>query len=115
MKGIEEIFEYIGLYDIYGSLLTDKQRENFELYYLKNLSVVEIANEKAVSRQGVFDALEKAKKQLLFYEDKLHIIKHQRGRIDDLKRILDRYADKFDDEEYEKMKKKILELMADNV
>ena len=45
------------LYDFYGGLLTDKQREVMELYHEENYSIVEIAGELGVSKQAVHDNL----------------------------------------------------------
>ena len=38
------------LYDYYGQLLTDKQRECFDLYYNQDYSLAEIAAEVGISR-----------------------------------------------------------------
>lgn len=57
------------LYDIYGKLLTRKQQEIFEEYYLFNLSLREIAENKSISYQAVRDSIEKSKKLLERYEE----------------------------------------------
>ena len=49
--------ELILLYDYYGSLLTPRQRECFELRYNQDLSLGEIGEELGISRQGVYDNL----------------------------------------------------------
>lgn len=65
-------FTRIGLlYDFYGELLSDRQREVTELYYGDNLSLAEIAEEFGISRQGVHDALRSAENALTGYEEKL--------------------------------------------
>ena len=48
MDGIELVL----LYDYYGDLLTDRQRECFEMRYYQDLSLGEIAAELGISRQG---------------------------------------------------------------
>lgn len=60
--------ELIQLYDIYGKLLTDKQRKTFELYYLSDLSLREIAENSKISFQAVRYSLEVSKKLLLNFE-----------------------------------------------
>ncbi len=60
-----------GLFEVYGKLLTDKKREIFELYYMCDLSLSEVAEIKNISRQSVLDALKSAKSELLEYEEKL--------------------------------------------
>ena len=59
------------LYDFYGELLTDKQRETFELHYLNDLSLFEISSQYDISRQAVLDSLKRTEKSLLHYEEKL--------------------------------------------
>lgn len=67
-----EDFVYIGaLYEIYGFLLTDKQKEIVELYYNENLSLSEIAEEKKVSKSYVGKIVSDAKKKLLYYEENI--------------------------------------------
>ena len=48
------------LYDFYGELLTDRQREFFDLYYNEDLSLAEIAENAGISRQGVRDVIVRA-------------------------------------------------------
>ena len=47
--------ELILLYDYYGDLLTDRQKECFELRYNQDLSLGEIGSELGISRRGVAD------------------------------------------------------------
>ena len=63
------------LYDFYGALLTDKQREIMELYHEENYSIVEIASELKVSKQAVYDSLKKSESILSNYEDKLGLMR----------------------------------------
>ncbi len=48
------------LLDFYGELLTDKQRECFDLHYNEDLSLSEIAEQLGISRQGVWDNIRRA-------------------------------------------------------
>ena len=72
---MEKDFELIGLFGIYGNLLTEHQKELFYLYYECDLSLGEIADIKKISRQSVNDGLKKAKEILLETERKLGLHK----------------------------------------
>ena len=58
------------LYDFYGVLLTDKQREVMELYHEENYSIVEIARELKVSKQAIYDNLKKSDSQKMVFESR---------------------------------------------
>ena len=62
------------LYDFYGALLSDPQRDIMELYHEDNLSLAEIADETGTSRQAVHYTLKKAEKALEGFEEKLGLI-----------------------------------------
>ena len=63
------------LFDFYGELLTDKQREYFDLYHNEDLSLSEIAEKAGITRHGVYDVVNRAEKTLLKTEEKTGIIK----------------------------------------
>ena len=60
-----------GLYDYYGELLTDKQKNYFESYYFNNLSLAEIAENCNTSRNSIHKQIKDTENKLLYYEDKL--------------------------------------------
>ena len=62
--------ERILLYDYYGDLLTERQKECFELRYNQDLSLGEIGQELGISRQGVFDNLARTEALLINMEAK---------------------------------------------
>lgn len=62
----------INLYDYYGDLLTEKQREYFEDYYFNNLSLKEISENRNISRNGIHKSLKDVESKLLHYEDVLN-------------------------------------------
>ena len=62
------------LFDFYGDLLTEKQRETIRLSCEEDLSLSEIAAQTGVSRQGVHDALHRGQEQLEDLESKLHVL-----------------------------------------
>lgn len=63
----------INLYDIYGSLLTEKQQNYFEEYYFENLSLKEISENYNVTRNAIFNVLKETEEKLNHYETKLNI------------------------------------------
>ncbi len=72
---IEQREELIELYDVYYSLLTEKQKEYFEEYYFDDLSISEIAANHDISRNAVHDQLKRVIANLEDYEQKLQLIK----------------------------------------
>lgn len=65
-----DTMELVLLYDYYGDLLTDRQRECFEMRYYQDLSLGEIATELGISRQGVHDNLSRTEALLRNMEAK---------------------------------------------
>ena len=63
------------LFDFYGELLTERQKEFFDLYYNEDLSLAEIAENEGISRQGVRDVIVRAEAVMQEVEDKTGIIK----------------------------------------
>ena len=53
-----QTFRMTMLFDFYGELLTDRQKEFYDLYYNEDLSLSEIAENYGISRQGVRDVIE---------------------------------------------------------
>ena len=71
---MEEKLEQAYLYDFYGELLNDHQRQVYEDFVFNDLSLGEIASEEGISRQGVADLIKRCNKKLLDYEAKLHLV-----------------------------------------
>ena len=76
------------LLDFYGELLSDSRRRAAELYYNEDLSLAEIAADAGITRQGVRDSIEKAKRQLSEYENKLGLASKFRSIEDTLTDIV---------------------------
>lgn len=78
----DEVERYVRagvLYDWYGRLLTERQREVFELHYLRDMSLGEIAESQGVSRQAVHDLLARALSTLEGYEKVLGFVDRDRN------------------------------------
>lgn len=74
-------FEMCLLFDFYGEVLTDKQRELFDLYYNEDLSLAEISEHVGITRQGVRDGIVRAEHTLRELEEKLGLVARY-GRIE---------------------------------
>ncbi len=72
---MEDFVYYNNLFDIYGELLTEKEKIAFEDYYQEDLSLGEIAINKNISRSAVQKMLKNVLEKLNYYEDKLGIYK----------------------------------------
>lgn len=70
----DETLQMTMLFDFFGELLTEKQREYFDLYHNEDLSLSEIAEKAGISRQGVFDIIARAEKSLLLIEQKTGVV-----------------------------------------
>ena len=71
-----ENFVYYGkLFEVYGNLLSHDRQEIMNLYFNCNMTLVEIADEKKVSRQAILDAIKKSCKKLDEFENALNLIK----------------------------------------
>ena len=60
------------LLDLYGDMLTEKQKDVMELYYDQDLSLAEIAEHEEITRQGVRDSIKRGEAYLLELEEQLH-------------------------------------------
>ena len=74
-----DAIEIVLLYDYYGDLLTDRQKECFELRYYQDLSLGEIAAELGISRQGVHENLSRAESLLRNMEAKTGCVSRDRA------------------------------------
>lgn len=74
---MDKTIYYNSLYDIYGSLLTEKQKSYYEDYYFNNLSLAEIAENYDVSRNAVHNQLKLTLEKLDYYEENLKLYEKQ--------------------------------------
>ena len=79
MADMNERVELNYLLDFYGPLLTAHRQELMRLYCDEDLSQQEIADQMDITRQGVFDAIAKSKRQLNDYEKKLGLVARYRA------------------------------------
>lgn len=97
---MEKIVEQGLLYDFYGELLTEHQRNIYEGVVFNDMSFSEIAEEQGISRQGVHDLVKRCNKILAGYEEKLKLVqkfnqtKQMVEEIKELARAYKRTGDK---------------------
>lgn len=70
------------LFDIYGSLLTEKQQEFFEEYYFNNLTLSELSENYEVSRTAIHNSIKETEQKLKYYESKLEIYRKRKELIE---------------------------------
>lgn len=78
---MEDFIYYNELYDLYSSLLTDKQRQYFEDYYFHNLSFSEMGENYNVSRNAIFKQLKITKEKLDEFESNLKLLEKKNKLI----------------------------------
>ena len=116
---MEKIVQQGMLYDFYGELLTEHQKQIYESYVYENLSLSEIAEEQGVSRQAVHDIIKRCDKILMEYEEKLklvskfHHIKERIREMNDLTGALHAHNDTEMDSIAAKLQKLSAEILAD--
>ncbi|MFQ9515485.1 MAG: YlxM family DNA-binding protein [Eubacterium sp.] len=84
---MKDILKSSLLYDFYGELLTEHQKEIYEDFILNDLSLGEIAQERGISRQGVHDLVKRCDKTLNGYEEKLHLVERFSKTKEDVLKI----------------------------
>ncbi len=81
------------LFQLYGCLLTEKQRDYFVAYYVNDYSFAEIAEDYQVSRNAVFDQLKKASEHLENYEITLKLLEKKQLRM----KLIENYLESHDE------------------
>jgi len=71
---MDKLLEKSLLYDFYGELLTEHQRNVYEAFVFDDMSLAEVAQEQGITRQGVHDLVKRCDKILMDYEEKLHLV-----------------------------------------
>ncbi len=84
---MEKIVEQGILYDFYGELLTEHQRQIYEDAVFNDMSLSELADDYGISRQGIHDLLKRCDRTLLSYESKLHLIERFERIKDKIRQI----------------------------
>ena len=97
---MEAKIELAYLYDFYGELLNEHQRQIYEDFVLNDLSLGEIASEEGISRQGVHDLVKRCSKKLMDYENKLHLVEkflHVKENVGQIHELAKQFKENPDD------------------
>ena len=90
---MDEILKQTLLFDFYGELLTEHQKEIYSQVVLEDYSLSEIAKDSGISRQGVHDLIKRCNKTLEGYEEKLHLVEKFLSIREQVRRIKQIAAD----------------------
>ncbi|MDO4804725.1 MAG: sigma factor-like helix-turn-helix DNA-binding protein [Lachnospiraceae bacterium] len=102
---MDKIYERSLLYDFYGELLTDHQKQIFEEVVFDDCTLAEVAERHDISRQGIHDMVRRTTKTLERYEQKLGLVRKflfVRERVNEIMALAD-------DERICRLSKEILE------
>ena len=101
------------LFDFYGDVLTDRQKEFYDLYYNEDLSLSEIAENNGITRQGVRDVIVRAEAILSDLEDKTGLIRRFHAMRKQLQQVQENAQEilllniKYEDPELERLAQEI--------
>jgi len=104
------------LFDFYGEILTERQKEFYDLYYNEDLSLGEIAENYGITRQGVRDVIMRAEATLTELEDKtglikrFHAMRSQLEQLGESARELAALTGRYDDARLAAVSRRILEI-----
>ena len=107
MQDTDPLFQHIRdgrLLDLYGSLITEKQRLACEMVLLGDFSLAEAAESLKVSRQGVHDLITRAREHMENAENALGLLDKE-SKLEEVRRMLDETRDRLPEDFYRNMKK----------
>lgn len=86
---IKDVLYNTLLFDFYSELLTHKQRDFFEMYYLNDYSLNEISKQYNITPQAVSDLIKRTERLLNAYEKKLCLLQKHKQQQDNLTILYD--------------------------
>ncbi len=82
MSRTKDYLHYNNLFDIYGNLLNEREKEIFHLFYEEDYSMQEIANQRSVSKSAIGTTIKTINKKLDDYEKKLNFFQKEQKYLD---------------------------------
>ena len=89
---LDKFVEIANLFEIYSSLLSEKQKEYLEDHFENDLSLSEIAKNNNVSRQAIYDNIKRGIALLYYYEDKLKFYQIKKNIREELMNLKENYT-----------------------
>ena len=89
---LDKFVEIANLFEIYSSLLSEKQKEYLEDHFENDLSLSEIAKNNNVSRQEIYDNIKRGIALLYDYEDKLKFYQIKKNIREELMNLKENYT-----------------------
>ena len=89
---LDKFVEIANLFEIYSSLLSEKQKEYLEDHFENDLSLSEIAKNNNVSRQAIYDNIKRGIALLYVYEDKLKFYQIKKNIREELMNLKENYT-----------------------
>lgn len=89
---LDKFVEIANLFEIYSSLLSEKQKEYLEDHFENDLSLSEIAKNNNVSRQAIYDNIKRGIVLLYDYEDKLKFYQIKKNIREELMNLKENYT-----------------------
>ena len=89
---LDKFVEIANLFEIYSSLLSEKQKEYLEDHFEYDLSLSEIAKNNNVSRQAIYDNIKRGIALLYDYEDKLKFYQIKKNIREELMNLKENYT-----------------------
>lgn len=94
---LQDFVKYGRLFETYGSLLSEDRQKIMTAYFEYNMTLVEIAEERKVTRQAVLDAIDKSCEKLDKFENALHMNETKQNlvlNLQELKTLADKNSQK---------------------
>ena len=89
---LEQRVRFGTLFDLYASILTERQRLSCELLLRDDLSISELAAELGTTRQGAHDLVRRSREHLEYIEANLHLLA-LRNKLDDIGQLIEAHRD----------------------
>ena len=100
---MEKIVKVAQLYDMYGALLNEKQRDVINCYYNEDLSLQEIADNTGRTKQAISDMVQRSVDKLFEFENELSLLKKKDELKDDLSLLRELIESSNEDKAIEKI------------